>query len=137
MKRFTSILVLAIALSTAACSGNDGEIKLESATGPLTDKGGDATFTIDVVESREEGYAPDAFRVRVTPEGQEILDVSCAFDDVNANKRLDKGDKLTCSEGPENKLDAQIAGKEAKVELFAKIDGSEERIGDATWTPAK
>ena len=136
MKLFTSSLFLVIGLTTAACSGNDGEIKLESATAPLTSSGNDVVFTIDVVESRDEGYDPEAFRVRVTPEGKDTLDVACAFNDVNANKRLDKGDKLTCSEGPENELDAQIAGKEAKVELFATIDGSEERIGDATWTPA-
>lgn len=137
MKRFSLIPVLAIALFTAACSGNDGEIKLESATSPLTGNGSDALFTVEVVDARDDGYAPDAFRVRVTPDGKDVIDVVCTFSDLNANKRLDKGDKLACVEGAENKLGVEIAGKEAKVELFATIDGSEERIGEVTWTPAK
>jgi hypothetical protein len=137
MKSFTFVSVLAFGLSAAACSGNDGEIKVEPATAPLTDKGSDALFTVSVVAARVDGYAPDSFRVKVTPDGEDAIDVVCTFGDANTNKKLDKGDTLTCVEGAENKLDVKLAGAEVKVELFAKIDDEEERIGDTTWTPPK
>ncbi len=132
-----SALTIALALSAAACSGNDGEIKLDAAAAPLTDKGSDALFTIEIVKARDGGYASDTIKVKVTPDGKDALEVSCSVTDVNANKTLDVGDKVVCLEPADNKLGADIAGKKANVELFASIDGSEERIGDATWTPAK
>ncbi len=132
-----SALTIALALSAAACSGNDGEIKLAAAAAPLTDKGSDALFTIEIVKARDGGYASDTIKVKVTPDGKDAFEVSCSVTDVNANKTLDVGDKVVCLEPADNKLGADIAGKEANVELFASIDGSEERIGDATWTPAK
>ena len=127
-----SALTIALALSAAACSGNDGEIKLDAAAAPLTDKGSDALFTIEIVKARDGGYASDTIKVKVTPDGKDALEVSCSVTDVNANKTLDVGDKVVCLEPADNKLGADIAGKEANVELFASIDGSEERIGDAT-----
>ena len=89
------------------------------------------------MKARDGGYASDTIKVEVTPDGKDALEVSCSVTDVNANKTLDVGDKVVCLEPADNKLGADIAGKKANVELFASIDGSEERIGDATWTPAK
>ena len=132
-----SALAVALAMLTAACSGNDGEIKLDAAAAPLTDKGGDALFTLEIVKARDGGYPSDTFKVKVTPDGKEAIAVSCSLTDGNANKLLDVGDKVVCVEPADNALSVDIAGKEANVELFATIDGSEERIGDATWTPAK
>lgn len=132
-----SVVAVALALSAAACSGNDGEIKLDAAATPLTDKGADALFTLEIVKARDGGYASDTIKVKVTPDGKDAIEVACTVTDVNANKVLDSGDKVSCAEGADNKLGLDVAGKEAKVELFATIDGSEERVGDATWTPAK
>ncbi len=137
MKLFALAPIVALALLAAACSGNDGEIKLEAVKAPLTDKGKDTLFTVELVKARDGGYAPDAFKVKVTPKGKDAVEVSCVFNDVNTNKTLDAGDKLACTEGEGNELGADIAGKEAQVELFATVDGSEERIGEATWTPPK
>ena len=39
----------------------------------------------------------------------------------------------SCTEPAENRLGKDLAGKEIEVELFAKIDGAEERVGDATY----
>ena len=36
---------------------------------------------------------------------------------------------------PDTHPNEAMRGKEAEVELLAKIDGDEERVGDATWTP--
>lgn len=137
MKLFAFTPILALALFAAGCSGNDGEISVESVKTPLTDQGKDTLFVVNIVKAREGGYASDTFKVKVTPDGKAEIEVSCVFNDINTNKTLDKGDTLACAEGAENKLGADIAGKEVKVELFATIDGSEERVGDATWTPAK
>jgi hypothetical protein len=137
MKLFPLAAVATIALFAVACSGNDGEIKLEAGKTALTDQGRDTLFTVEIVKAREGGYATDKLKVKVTPDGKDAVEVTCVLNDVNANKTLDVGDKLACSEGPENQLGAEIAGKEAEVELFATIDGDEERVGDATWTPPK
>ncbi len=61
--------------------------------------------------------------------------MTCVFNDVNGNKKLDTSDKLACVEGDENKFGTDVRGKDAKVELLVTIDGAEERVGDATWTP--
>jgi hypothetical protein len=135
MKLLSLAPVVVIALFAAACSGNDGEIKVDAGQTPLTDQGKDTLFTVEIVKARDGGYASDTFKVKVTPDGKDAIDVTCTFNDVNSNKTLDVGDKLSCVESAENNLGIDIAGKEAKVELFATIDGSEERVGDATWTP--
>ena len=138
MTRFSYLPVLGICLFAAACSGNDGEIKVDAAPTPLTEKGADALFTIELVDARSDGYAPDQIRVHVTPpDGRAEADVTCTVQDLNTNQKLDKGDKLACVEGAENKLDATIDGKESTVELFAMIDGKEQRVGSSTWTPPK
>jgi hypothetical protein len=137
MNRFAFLPVLAVSLVAVACSGNDGEIKVDAASAPLTEKGADQLFTIEVVGARDDGYALEKLRIAVTPEGKTAVDVTCAVQDLDKNQKLGKGDKLTCIEGTENAFDATIAGKEAVVELFATIDGKEERVGDATWTAPK
>ena len=137
MKLFPLASVAAIALLAAACSGNDGEIKIQAVQTPLTDQGKDTLFTVELVKARDGGYATDAFKVKVIPAGKDAVEVTCVLNDLNLSKKLDAGDTLACSEGTENKLGVDIAGKAAQVELFATIDGSEERIGDATWTPVK
>jgi hypothetical protein len=137
MKLLSLAPVAAIALLAAACSGNDGEIKVDAVQTPLTDQGKDTLFTVEIVKARDGGYATDAFKVKVTPDGKAAIEVSCTLTDANANKTLDVGDKLTCIEGAENNLGIDLAGKEVKVELFATIDGDEERVGDATWTASK
>lgn len=137
MKLIALTSLVALSLCAAACSGNDGAIKVDPAQTALTDQGKDSLFTLEIVEARDGGYASDTLKVQVTPDGKDAITVSCSFSDVNTNKKLDVGDKLACTEGAENTLGAAMAGQEAKVELFATIDGSEERVGDATWTPAK
>ena len=99
-----SVVALALALSAAACSGNDGEIKLDAAATPLTDKGSDALFTLEIVKARDGGYASDTIKVKVTPEDKDAIEVACTVTDVNGNKVLDSGDKLSCAEGADNKL---------------------------------
>lgn len=135
--RFASSLGvgLALVLGGVGCSGNDGQIEVDSSGAALTDKGGDSLFTIKLTDARSEGYALDGLRVKVTPSGKDGVDVTFAVDDVDANGKLDKGDTLTCTEPSSNVLGADAAGKDAEVELFATIDGKEERVGDATWTP--
>lgn len=137
MKR-SILFTLCLAMFAAACSGNDGEIKVAAASAPLTDKGSDSLFTIEVVDASSDGYATDKIRVHVTPpDGKPDADVVCTLDDVNKNQKLDKGDKLSCAEGADNKLDATLAGLEVTVELFATVDAKEKRVGDGTWKPAK
>jgi hypothetical protein len=135
---FSAVAVaVVLAALSAGCSGNDGEIELEAVQTPLTENGGDHLFTIAIVKAREGGYAPDTVKVKVTPDGKDAIEVACVVTDVNANQTLDAGDKLACSESAKNDLGAALAGQEVDVELFATVDGSEERVGDATWTPAK
>jgi len=137
MLRFETVsgLIAMLALaSLVGCSGNDGKIELDtSSSAALTDQGNDALFTIKLVEARESGYAMDTVKVKVTPEDKEAIDVTCKISDVNANSKLDKGDTLSCTEPAENKLGKDLAGKEIEVELFATVDGKEERVGDAEY----
>lgn len=121
--------------SLAGCSGNDGKIEVAAASSALTDQGNDTLFTITVVEAREEGYALDTMKVKITPEDKELVDVTatCKVTDVNANSKLDKGDTIACSEPNANLLGNDFAGKEVDVELFATIDGKEERVGDSSY----
>ncbi len=132
---FASTLVLG-ALA-AGCSSSDGEISVTPATTPLTANGGDALFTVKVVEAAEEGYALEGLVVKITPEGKSEIKPVCTPNDVNGNKKLDKDESVTCVESSTNELDADLAGKEIKVELFAKVDDEEKRIGESSWTVAK
>jgi hypothetical protein len=128
--------VLAVAAALAACSGNDGKISVEDEGGALTDNGGDALFVVKLDEAgREEGYALDGLEVKAAPDGKDAIRVACTPNDANGNQRLDRGETLSCKEGSANDFGAGLSGKEVKVELFAKIDGDEERVGDAKWTP--
>ena len=134
--RFETVPVLAmlsLAATLAGCSGNDGKIEVDSGSAALTDQGNDTLFTIKLVEARDDGYAFDGVKVKVTPEDKDAIDVTCKINDVNANSKLDKGDTLSCTEPADNRLGKDLVGKEIEVELFAKIDGSEERVGDAAY----
>ena len=130
-------LVAALALGCAAalvgCSGNDGKIEVESASAALTNQGNDSLFTIKLVEARDDGYAFEGVHVKVTPDEKDTVDLSCTINDFNTNKKLDKGDTVTCTEPSENKFGTDLAGKEIEVELYAKIDGEDERIGDGAY----
>lgn len=134
MLRFGMVALLAfVAVTAAGCSGNDGKIEVDTGSAALTDQGNDTLFTVKLVEAREEGYAFDGIKVKVTPEGKDVIEVTCKINDINSNSKLDKGDTLSCTEPAENKLGTELAGKEIEVELFAKVDGAEERIGDAAY----
>jgi len=126
-----------VAFALAGCSGNDGKITVESSNQALTDSGGDKLFTITLAEARDGGYALDGIKVKVTPDGKDAIEVTCSVADANSNQKLDKDEKLTCVEPADNKLGKDLADKECDVELFAKIDDKDERVGDATWTPPK
>ena len=134
MLRFGMVALLAlVTVTVAGCSGNDGKIEVDSGSAALTDQGSDTLFTMKLVEARDEGYALDGVKVKVTPEDKDAIEVTCKINDLNSNSKLDKGDTLACTEPAENKLGKDLAGKEIEVELFAKIDGAEERIGDASY----
>lgn len=126
-----------VAFALAGCSGNDGKITVESSNQALTDGGGDKLFTITLTEARDGGYSLQGLKVKVTPDGKEAIEVSCTPADTNTNQKLDKDEKLTCVEPGDNKLGADLAGKDCDVELFASIDSKDERVGDATWTAPK
>ncbi len=135
-----SHLALAVSVSLAAlagCSGDDGEIAVDAATTPLTSEGNDKLFTVRVEGAREGGYGLDGLVVKAIVDGKDPVQVTCSATDANGNKALDKDDKLDCSEAGENLFDATLAGKDIDVELYAKIDGTETKVGSATWTPAK
>src|SRR5436190_8592000 len=118
----------ALATFATGCSSSDGEIAVTAATSPLTEKGSDALFTIKIVEGAEEGYALEGLVVKITPEGKAELKPVCTPNDTNGNKKLEKNESVTCVENGTNELDAALAGKAVKVELFAKVDGAEQRI---------
>lgn len=131
-------LVVVAPIFGAGCSGNDGEIEVDAAGTALTAEGNDALFTLRLVGARDGGYALAALKVKVTPADKDAIDVSCTPNDTNGDGKLGEGESLVCREGATNILDPSIAGTEAiKVEMFATIDGKEETIGDAEWTPAK
>lgn len=136
LRSFLALTLGTVALAFASgCSGNDGAISLDASKGALTDKPNDFLFTITVDDARSDGYALDKLTVKATISGKDAAVLVCPVNDVNANKKLDKGDTLACSEGATNTFDAAAVGKDATVELFANIDGKDERVGDATWTP--
>ena len=116
--RFGMVALLAsVSFATlAGCSGNDGKIELDtSSSAALTDQGNDSLFTIKLVEAREDGYALDGVKVKVTPDGKDAIDVTCKVNDANANSKLDKGDTLACTEPADNRLGKDLAGKEIDV----------------------
>jgi hypothetical protein len=125
----------AVAVGVVGCSGNDGAISVEPAESTLTDQGGDALFSLKLDEGRSEGYDVAALTTKVTPDGGDEVTVTCALVDGNGNGKLDEGESLRCVEPAENLLGANVVGEECDVELFANIDGDDERVGDATWTP--
>lgn len=138
MKRLLLCLGAAVAIGAlTGCSGDDGEIELTAATAPLTANGNDVLFTLRIVEAREGGYAPDGLTVKVIADDAEPLTVTCTHEDANTNAKLDANDKLACTETATNQLGVELAGKELDVELYAKVDGEETKVGSATWTPAK
>jgi lipopolysaccharide export system protein LptA len=136
-KTFFATMALVSTSLLAGCSGSDGEIKIEAGTSALTDKGKDALFTIEVTAAREGGYDLEGLAVKATLEGKDAVTLVCSANDANTNKKLDKGEKLTCTEGETNAFDATTVGKAVTVELTAKIDAKDTRIGEAIWTPAK
>lgn len=117
------------------CSGDDGEIAVDAAATPLTAQGSDKLFTIRVVEAREGGYALDGLSVKVITEDDKTIDVNCTPHETNGNNMLETNDTLDCVESAENQLGPELAGKEVDVELHAKVDGEDETVGSATWTP--
>lgn len=118
------------------CSGEDGEIAVDAAATPLTAQGNDKLFTIRVVEAREGGYAVDGLTAKVIIDDKTTA-VICTAHDTNANGMLETNDTLECVEAADNQLGPDLAGKEIDVELHAKVDGEDETVGSATWTPAK
>lgn len=132
------VLTVGAALAAlAGCSGNDGRIEVASEGAALTESGGDRLFSLKIVEAREGGYARDGLRVKITPDGADAVDVVFTVNDADGDGALGVGDTLACSEPAENVLGPDASGKEVDVELFASIDGEEERVGSATWTPSK
>lgn len=138
MKR-SGLLALALASFAAltGCSGDDGEIAVDAASSPLTAEGNDKLFTVRILAAREGGYALDGLIVKAIVDGKDPVTVSCSTTDANGNGTLDKDDTLACAEGATNEFDTTLAGKEVDVELHAKIDGEETKVGSATWTPSK
>jgi hypothetical protein len=133
-------LLVAFALTTsflAGCSGGDGEIAVDSASAPLTSAGNDKLFTLRIVEARDGGYPIDGLVVKATVDDKEPITITCVPTDTNANKALEKGEVLECTEAATNQLDSSVAGKEIEIALTAKIDGEDVTVGTASWTPKK
>lgn len=128
---------LALVATITGCSSGDGEIAIDAATTPLTAEGDDQLFTIRLVDAREDGYALDGLVVKALPDGKEAVVLSCTPSDTNGNQKLEKGETVTCSEGSSNQLGPDLAGEEIDVELYARIDDEEQKVGAATWTVAK
>lgn len=135
MLGLTSLSLVLSALT--GCSGGDGEIAVDGATSPLTAEGNDKLFTIRVLDARDGGYALDSLTVKVLVEDKEPVTVTCTTGDKNGSGTLDKDDTLDCTEPAANQFGADLAGKDIDVELDAKIDGEDTKVGTATWTPAK
>lgn len=133
MKLRSDVVAVLACVVFVGCSGNDGKIEVDTASSAITDQGSDSLFTIELVEARGEGYAFEGMRVRVTPEGKDAFDAACKINDANVSSKLDKGDRLACSEPAENRVGRDLAGKKIEVELFAMIDGADERVGDASY----
>lgn len=131
-----SLIVLALAsfAALAGCSGNDGKISVAKSDAALTDSGADKLFTVKLEDGN--GYDIKTLVVKATPDGKDPIAVQITVHDANNNGKLDVGETIECAEGQSNDFGKDQAGKELKVELFATIDGkSDERVGDASWTP--
>lgn len=133
MKLRFAMVALGTFAMIAGCSGNDGQIEVDTASSALTDQGNDTLFTIKLVEARADGYAFEGVKVKVTPEDKDAIEVTCKINDLDSSSKLNKGDTLSCTEPADNELGRDLAGKKIEVELFARIDGAEERVGDATY----
>jgi hypothetical protein len=119
------------------CSSGDGEIAIDAATTRLTAEANDQLFIVRLLEARDDGYALDGLVVKALPDGKEALVLTCTPTDTNGNKKLDKGESLSCAEGPTNQLGTDVGGTELEVEVYATIDAAETKVGSATWTVAK
>ncbi len=128
-------VLVAASLAAVGCSGSDGEISVESAPGAPTDAPNETLFTVKVESAREGGYDASTLEVKATPDGKSAVTVTCTPVETSVNGKLEKGEKLTCTEGATNVFGKDVVGKEIDVELFAKIDGASERVGSATWKP--
>lgn len=131
------LAALALVATATGCSSGDGEIAIDAATTPLTAEGNDQLFTIRIVDAREDGYTLDGLVVKALPDGKDAVILSCTPSDTNGNQKLEEGETVACSEGTSNQLGPDLAGQEIDVELYAKIDEEEQKVGGATWTVAK
>lgn len=138
MTRFAlSAIVFASFVALGACKSGSAELAITASGSPLTDQGADALFTVAIVDAPEEGWEGSSVKVRVTPPDAPAIDASCTVEDVNANQKVDAGDRLVCVEGASNQLGAALAGKEMSVEVLATKEGKEETIGEGVWTAPK
>ena len=135
MKLIALSLSFAMGGLAVGCSDSDGAISLDGTGSTLTDKGDDFLFTVKVDQARTDGYALPGLAVKIKPKNGEPVTVTCTPKDANANLHLDQGEGLSCTEGAANLFDAKSIGKEATVQLFAKVDDKQELVGEATWTP--
>lgn len=133
-KLFISLFALSAAV-LVGCSSGEGEITVDGSKAPLTDNPNDDAVTVTVKDAPDTGYALDKISVKAKAPDKEAIDLSCTTNDVNANKLLDKGDTIACKEGAANDLGADLAGKDVSIELHAQVDGEDELVGEATWTP--
>lgn len=137
MNKSLLFIAFAAAAQVLACSGSDGEIQVTASKSPLTANPNDALFDIDVKDASGDGYDLTGITVKAKPDGKDAFDVSCTPKDTNGNKKLDKGESLTCVEGATNVLGPDLGGTDVEIELHAKVDGDDTLVGKATWTPAK
>jgi len=134
MHRSLIALALASFAALTGCSGNDGKISVASSDAALTDSPADKLFTVKLEEGNT--YDIKTLVVKVTPSGKDAIEVTITANDTNNNGVLEAGETVDCIEGATNDFGKDLSGKDVKVELFATIDGkSDERVGDATWTP--
>lgn len=136
MKKFLGLVALTVmSASVLACSSGEGKVEIDSAKTALTEQANDKLFTVKIVEARPEGYALEAMSVKILLDGKDPITLtSCTVTDANTNAKVDKDDKLECVEGSTNLLGPDLAGKEIEVEVYAKVDGSDELVGAADWT---
>lgn len=135
MHRSFLALALVVSAALAACSGDDGAISVTPSQSTLTDKGNDSLFTVKLDDGRSDGYEMSVLTMKVSPDGKGPFTVSCSLVDTNGNGKLDKNETLTCVEGADNVLGADLVGKSIPVELDAKIDNEDKKVGETTWTP--
>jgi hypothetical protein len=136
MHRSLFVVALTALAALAGCSGNDGKISVAASDSALTDNGADKLFTVKLEDDNKHPYDIKTLVVKATPDGKDAITVGITVHDTNGNGLLDKDETIDCVEGAANDFGKDLSGKDVKVELFATIDGkSDERVGDATWTP--